>query len=109
MITIPQIRSTAISFAAIVFVAFSFSVFNGLRHGEARTLSNWAEICIDAANYGALIGFGWIALKSPLAKEVSGLLTRETTKETTEPSGKTVIEKTKTVVSTESTELPKGN
>ncbi len=100
MITIPQLRGTFKIALAIAFVSFSFSMFNGLRHGEARTLANWADICIDAANYAALAVFGWIALKSPLAKEVTGILTQEKESTTTAPSGAVTVEKSKTSLET---------
>ena len=98
--TIPQLRGPFKIIAAIAIVSFSFSMFNGLRHGEARTLANWADICIDAVNYAALAVFGWVALKSPWAKEVTSLLNQEKESTTTEPSGVVTVEKTKTSLET---------
>ncbi len=81
---------------------------NGLRHGEVRTLANWADICFDAGNYAGLIVFGWIALQSPLSREVRKLLSEESTV-TELPSGATVTQTKTTSVQVEAlpSDIPK--
>jgi hypothetical protein len=101
MITVPQIKNTILSALAIGFLAFSASIVQGLRHHEAHSMADWAEILWDSSTYFGIGAFGWICTKSPLAKAVSGMLDQESVKTTELPSGAIVTEKTKTSVQVE--------
>lgn len=101
MITVPQIKNTGLIFVAILFVSACLGISNAFMHGEIKKWGDLGEAASDSLLFAVGIGVGWIALKSPLAKEVTGILTQESSKTTALPSGATVTEKVKTSVQVE--------
>lgn len=105
--TIPQLKNTLAILAAIVIVSMCGGIINASLHGELRNFKDFPAAILDALLPAVLLAIGWLGFKSPLAKTVQEVLKQETSKETVKPSGETIVEKTKTTVSTESIEPPK--
>ncbi len=101
MITIPQLRNTGAIFMAILIVSGSLGLSNAYMHGEVKHWSDLKAAALDSLLPAIGIAVGWIALKSPLSREVTGLLTQESTKVTESPSGATVTERTTTSLQVE--------
>ncbi len=106
-VTFPQVKSTLLCVLAIALVSFSFSMMQGLRHGEFHSIAQWAEILWDSLSYAGTATFGWIALKSPLAKVVLSLFEQEKIKTSETPEGGKTVEKTTTSVQVQAPDQPK--
>lgn len=100
MITFPQIKNTGLIVVAIVLVSAALGVSNAFLHGEIKEWADLGEAASDSLLYAVAVAVGWIALKSPLAKEVTGILTQESESTTTAPSGAVTVEKSKTSLET---------
>lgn len=101
---VPQLKNTIGILFAIVVVSLCGGLVNASLHGELRGFKDFPAAILDALMPAVLLAIGWLGFKSPLAKTVQEVLKQETSKETTKPSGETIVEKTKTTVSTESIE-----
>lgn len=106
---IPQITRPFYIIFCIVVVSLAAGLVNASAHGELRTIADLQAALKDSLVPVVLLTAGWVAFKSPWAKVVKQEFQQETTSSSVSPSGTQVIEKTKTTVSTESSESPKGD
>jgi len=75
--TIPQIKSTALTMLAIFLLAPLFTAWQLHEMGELHitNLQGFKDFCIHAATSSGWLALGWLFLKSPFASKITELLT----------------------------------
>lgn len=76
-ITIPQIKSTALTLTAIFFLAPLFTAWqlHEMNELHIETLKGLKDFCVHAATSSGWLCVGWLFVRSPFAKRITELLT----------------------------------
>ncbi len=106
-ITIPQIRSTALTMLMIFLLAPIFTAWQ-LHLMHELHVTTWAgfwDFCEHAADSSAWLAVGWLFVKSPFAPRIMELLTSA---HSVDPSGAETDKSTKLTITGPSTDPAPG-
>jgi len=97
-VTIPQVKGPVRNIALILIVIPAGYMATAFMGGSLHTWTDFGMAYNTGLKMGLGAAFGWIAMESPWAREVQGMLHQESVTTTTQPSGTIVEQKMETTI-----------